>query len=357
MVWMRNAVCRLCGRFASKWWTIARLVVYLMLSAKGLRRGAQSFSVGRGAPCRQNRAMNTTHTSVSVIGLGAMGSQITKRLLETGFSVAAFNRSSAPVREAVRLGATELISVEQAFEHPIVISMLANDDASLSTFSTEVLDAVGSLASPGIHINMATVSTRAAEELTDRHAAAGVRYVAAPVLGRPPVAEAGQLSIMVGGDSAVISEIQAILDALGKRTWIVGDTPRSANLVKIAANFNLIHVIQALGESIALVESGGVDPELFVDVLTNSAFGGGAYTGYGSAIASRKYRPAGFPIALGMKDLGLVEQVASENELVLPTVAALHDVFEQALARDELAGADWAAIAEISREPRPPSVP
>jgi len=305
------------------------------------------------ARSRQNRTMHTDSTiQLSVIGLGAMGFALTQHLLESGHDVAVFNRSAEPVAEAVALGAVELASVAEAFERPFVISMLSNDDAALSVFSPEMLRQAGTLHTPGIHINMATLSTRAAEDLTERHAVDGIGYLAAPVLGRPPVAAAGQLNIMVGGDADLIAKTQPLLDVLGKRTWVVGDTPRSANLVKIAANFNLIHVIEALGESIALVESGGIDPELFVDVLTNSAFGGGAYTGYGAAIASRSYRPAGFPVALGMKDLSLVEQVAAEHGLVLPTVPALRDVFERALAREDLADADWAAVAEISRDPR-----
>jgi 3-hydroxyisobutyrate dehydrogenase-like beta-hydroxyacid dehydrogenase len=299
-----------------------------------------------------NLSTSSTNSAISVIGLGAMGSQITKRLLDTGHTVAVFNRSPEPVQEALRFGATELETVARAFEHPVVISMLANDEAALQMFSRDTLDAAREMSSKSIHINMATLSTNAAEQLTERHAAAGIRYIAAPVLGRPPVAASGQLNIMAGGDHSVIEQVQPLLDVIGKRTWVVGDTPRSANLVKIAANFNLIHVIEALGESIALVESGGVDAELFVDLLTNSAFGGGAYTGYGAAIATRNYYPAGFPIALGKKDLGLVEQVAEEHGLVLPTVAALHDVFEQALAREDLAGADWSAVAEIARAPR-----
>ena len=294
---------------------------------------------------------------VSVVGLGAMGAQITARLLETGHEVAVYNRSQAPVDAAVALGATALSSVVDAFAHPVVISMLANDDAALELFTAEALDqAAATAAAAGhraLHINMATLSVDAAEELTRRHEAAGISYLAAPVMGRPPVAGAGQLNIIVAGSDADIAEAQPVLDALAKKTWFVGDSPRSANLVKIAANFNLIHVIEALGESIALVERGGIDPKLFVEFLTNSAFGGGAYIGYGAAIAERNYFPPGFTVALGLKDLGLVEQVAIESGLDLPTLPALRRVFEDALKRPDLADADWASVAEISRSATP----
>lgn len=293
---------------------------------------------------------------LSVIGLGAMGAQITARLLETGHEVAVFNRSREAVDAAVALGATALSSVADAFAHPIVISMLANDAAALELFDAETLASAAAVATAAghraLHINMATLSVDAGEELTRLHDEAGISYLAAPVMGRPPVAGAGQLNIIVGGSDADIATAQPVFDDLGKKTWLVGDTPRSANLVKIAANFNLIHVIEALGESIALVEQGGVDPKLFVEFLTNSAFGGGAYTGYGAAIAERNYFPPGFSVALGLKDLSLVEQVAAESGLEIPTLPALRRVFEDALQRPDLVDADWASVAEIARTPK-----
>ena len=88
---------------------------------------------------------------------------------------------------------------------------------------------------------------------------------------------------------------------------------------------------------------------MIVELLTSSLFGGMAYTGYGAAIANKTYRPAGFTVALGSKDLSLVEAAAAEAGLHLPTVPALREVFNATLADPELEGADWASIAEISR--------
>ena len=284
---------------------------------------------------------------LSFIGLGSMGNEMAKRLIDAGHDVGVWNRSPQPVAHMVAVGARALESVAQAFEAPVVLSMLSNDAAALDQFS----DATLAVAAPGtIHVNMSSLSVAAADELEARHQSAGIGYIAAPVLGRPPVAAAGQLNILAGGSEADIATVQPILDVLGKKTWVMGPTARTANLVKICVNFNLIHAIEALGESIALVESGGVDGNLFVELLTNSLFGGMAYTGYGAAIANKAYRPAGFTVALGSKDLSLVEAASAEAGLHLPTVPALREVFNATLANPELEGADWASIAEISRD-------
>jgi len=284
---------------------------------------------------------------LSFIGLGSMGSAMAMRLVEAGHDVCVWNRSITATEPLVAAGACAAASVPDALERPIVFSMLSNDAAALEVFSAENL----ATAKPGtIHVNHSSLSLDAADELSARHAAAGVGYIAAPVLGRPPVAAAGQLNIIAGGDPAHIEAVQQYLDILGKKTWNMGPTARGANLVKIGVNFNIIHAIEALGESVALVERGGVDASLFVELLTSSLFGGIAYTGYGNAIATKTYRPAGFTIPLGRKDLGLVEQAAAEMNITLASIPGLREVFEKALANPELEGADWAAIAEVSRE-------
>lgn len=286
---------------------------------------------------------------VSVVGLGAMGGGLARRLIEAGHTVTVWNRTAEPVQPLVALGAVAAHSVETALRSPIVISMLANDAAVLEVFTS---DALASAGSDTLHINMATLGIDAVRALIERHYAAGIGYLAAPVLGRPVAAAAGQLHIITAGDASLVSRAQPVFDVLGKRTWNMGGDPIRANLVKIAVNFNLIHALEALGESVALVEAGGVNAEDFVELLTNSLFEGIAYTGYGNAIAKQQYYPAGFTVALGLKDLGLVEDVSHELGVTLPTVPKLRDVFEATLANPELKDADWAAIAEVSRGSR-----
>jgi len=129
----------------------------------------------------------------------------------------------------------------------------------------------------------------------------------------------------------------------------MGEKPSVANGVKIAVNYNIIHALQALGESIALVERQGVDPRDFVELLGSTLFGGVVYQGYGSIIAEQRYRPAGFTVELGLKDLVLAEELAQDLELVMPSAQVLHAAFATAVADPELAGSDWSAIAEVTR--------
>lgn len=284
-------------------------------------------------------------TQLSFIGTGTMGAAMARRLCEAGHDVGVWNRSAATADAVVAHGATRL-TLDVALRRPTVFSMLSNDAAVEAVFTEEAL----TQAPDGmIHVAMESLSLKAADRAAERHAAAGVIYLAAPVIGRPPVAAAGRLNILVAGAREALDQVSPVLDVLGSKTWYFGDQPRNANLVKICVNYNLIHTLQALAESVTMAERGGIDPAQFVEVLTSTLYPGPAYTGYGSSIATREYQPVGFSVALGLKDLSLAEQAAADNHTALPTSGVLREMFERTLADPALAGLDWAAIAETVR--------
>ena len=282
---------------------------------------------------------------VGFIGLGNMGTPMVLRLLSAGHRVTVWNRSETAADDLVIAGALRAESPEEAIATGRLFSMLAHDAAAEAVFSPTFL---ASAPAGSIHVNMATVSVAAADRLSALHEGFGLGYVAAPVLGLPKIAAAGQLNIVAAGKTAVIAQIQPFLDLLGKRTWPVGTTPSMANLVKIGVNYNIIHAIQALAESVTLLENGGVDGSDFLEILTDVAFTGSIYPGYGRLIAEKLYSPS-FPVALGLKDLRLAEEAAHHNGTTLLSAPVLRDVFERALGDPQLAKLDWSAVAEVTR--------
>lgn len=284
-------------------------------------------------------------TRIGFLGLGNMGSAMAGRLVAAGHEVIVWNRSPEAAAELVASGATLAADPAEALAAPISFSMLANDEAAESVLTAEHLHGDDGR----VHVNMASISAAAADRLQAVHEEVGVGYVAAPVLGRPTVAEAGKLNIMAAGPAELIDRVEPLLAELSVRVWRFGDVPRRANVTKAAVNFMILHALQALGESITLVEAHDIDASDFVELLTNSLFGGVVYSGYGPMIAERRYTPAGFSMALGLKDLGLAEGLAEEKGITLPTAPVIRDRFERALADDELKDYDWSGVAEVTR--------
>ena len=288
----------------------------------------------------------TDKIRVSLLGLGSMGTAMATKLLEQGFDVDVWNRSPKEIGDLLDLGARK-VDLGTALQNDFFISMLSNDVAALEVFDQANL--IG--AKPGaIHINMSTLSPTASKTLADRHDKLGLGYVAAPVLGRPAAILNGKLLIVAAGKADQVAAAAVVLSKVSAQHWNVGEDHAKSLLVKLGVNYNLIHALQAIGESVALVESGGVDPNTFVEIITHTAFIGSAYTGYGPMIVNHNYTPPGFSIALGLKDVKLVEDAAADLNLKLPVAGVLRGLFEAALNDPELKDLDWSAIAELTRQ-------
>lgn len=284
--------------------------------------------------------------TVGFLGLGSMGSAIATRLMGAGHPVTVWNRSPGAAEPLVAAGATLAASPAEALSSSISFSMLADDAAAEAVLSAENLAQGGA---GRIHVNMASISASAAERLEGVARAAGVAYVAAPVLGRPAVAAEGKLNILVAGPDAIVEQVEPLLALCSVRRWRFGEEPRRANAVKIAMNFTILHALQAMAESITLVEAQGVEATDLIELMTGTLFPGAIYSGYGGMIAERRYSPPGFGMPLGLKDLGLAQALAAESGVELPTAPVLRERFTTALADPSLAELDWSAVAEVTR--------
>jgi 3-hydroxyisobutyrate dehydrogenase-like beta-hydroxyacid dehydrogenase len=274
-----------------------------------------------------------------------MGSAMAMRLIDAGNDVALWNRSPDALEPLVARGGHAVHSPADALAADVSFSMLADDAAVDAVLSAEAVAA----ASGRIHVLMASISPAMSATIDRRFADAGAWFVAAPVLGRPSVAAQGALNIMAAGEDAAVQTVLPYLDVLAARVWRLGERPDVAHAVKASVNYNIIHAMQAIGESVAMTERLGVPAETFTELLSSTLFGGVVYTGYGRIIATREYDPPGFRIALGRKDLTLAREVAEQTGVTPATLPALEAVFDAALADERLRDLDWSAIAEVSR--------
>ncbi|OKI11931.1 oxidoreductase [Streptomyces sp. CB03911] len=283
--------------------------------------------------------------TVGFVGLGAMGRGMAASLLAAGHPVRVWNRSPGPVEELVAKGATAAAGLAEVYDSEAVVSMLPDD----RTVEALLLDgALLAGARAGVHVNMATVSVALAERATALHAEHGIGYVAAPVLGRPGVAAAGELNVLAAGEAAQLERVGPLLAAMGRRTWHFGDRPVQANTAKISANFLLACAIESMAEACSLAEANGVRPTDLVEMLTGTLFPGPVYSGYGSMVAERRYEPAGFRLPLGLKDVGLALSAGEARNVPLPFGSVLRDAFLDALAHGD-GEKDWAAVAAVAR--------
>jgi 3-hydroxyisobutyrate dehydrogenase-like beta-hydroxyacid dehydrogenase len=283
---------------------------------------------------------------IGFIGLGRMGMRMATNLVSAGHDLTVFNRSPGRSASLVVLGAHEAVHLAEACGGSAVISMLANDEAA-----TDITLAKGGiidyLPKGAIHVSMSTISVELSKRLTEAHAKAGQRYVAAPVFGRPDMAAAAKLFIVAAGDPAAVDACQPLFGALGQKTTVIGTEPSAANLVKLSGNFLLASAIEALGEAVALVGKAGIDPRAYIEFLTSTVFNVPAYKTYGALIAQRKFEPAAFAAPLGYKDIRLTLAAAESLRVPMPLGSLLHDRFLRLLAQGG-ENLDWSAIGGLA---------
>jgi 3-hydroxyisobutyrate dehydrogenase-like beta-hydroxyacid dehydrogenase len=282
---------------------------------------------------------------IGFIGLGQMGSGMAGSLLKAGHDVSVYNRSPGKTEPLTELGAHAQTTVAKACTGEAVFTMLANDEA----LEDVVFGSGGILASLGkgaTHISSSTISVALSERLAAAHRDAGQRYLAAPVFGRPEAAANAKLFVVVGGAQDIIESCAPLFAAIGQKTFRMSERPEAANLVKLSGNFLIAAVIESLGEALALVGKGGLDPRQYLDMLTSTLFDAPVYKTYGRLIVDEKFQPAGFAALLGQKDIRLTLAAADTLRVPLPLANLLRDRFLTLLAGggEDL---DWSAIGRL----------
>ena len=147
----------------------------------------------------------------------------------------------------------------------------------------------------------------------------------------------------------MIARCQPLFNAIGQRTFVIGDTPQWANLVKLSGNFLIASMIESLGEAIALMRKSGVDPQGFIDIMTGSLFAAPVYQTYGKLIVKQHFHPAGFVMPLGLKDIRSVLAAAEAQRVPMPVASLVRDHFITGIARGG-EGLDWSALARVAAE-------
>lgn len=264
---------------------------------------------------------------VGFIGLGRMGSAMARRIAGGGHELRVYDLVEAQVEALVGAGAAAAGSVaEVSRDRDVVVTMLVEDAAVLDVALRPggMRDSMGA---GSIHLAMGTYGVAAIRALGAAHAAARQVLVAAPVLGRPDLAAAGQLGIVAAGPADAVARCEPLFQIMGRRTFHAGSAPESATAIKLANNAVLGCAMVAMAEGFSLVRKYGVVPQVFLEVMTEGLFAAPAYKVYGQKMVDESYDQVGSPISVGLKDANLIAEAADIARVPMPA----HDVYYQRL--------------------------
>ena len=284
---------------------------------------------------------------VAFIGLGNMGRGMARNLARAGHELTIWNRTAEKAKEVP--GAKAASTPAEAAREAEVIFTMVSDDHALESVVFGKDGFLKTLPKNAVHVSSSTISVALSRRLLEAHREHGHRFISVPVFGRPEVAEQGKLWVVAAGDSRTIEACNPLLSVIGQRTFVMGDDPVNANVVKLSGNFLIISILEALGESVALSRKYGIEASTLVDFFTNSLFSAPIFKTYGGIIASEKYEPAGFKLQLGLKDVRLALAAGDSANVPLPIASLIHDHALGGVANG-LAEKDWSVLAKLAAD-------
>ncbi|WP_018684013.1 NAD(P)-dependent oxidoreductase [Actinokineospora enzanensis] len=264
----------------------------------------------------------TDRRPVAVLGTGMMGGGIARCLLRAGFPVRVYNRTPAKAAPLVELGATAHSSPATAAEGAgVLITMLLDADV----VATAAREALPLLAPGAVWLQTSTVGG-AIDDLAVLAAEHGVPFYDTPVVGPPRAAGEGRLGVLISGPRT--DRLDPVLAAIGARTLWVGEGTEASRL-KLAVNSWVLAVTLALLEAMALTESAGLDPQLFLDAIEDSPLGTAYARFKGGAVLAGDYAPT-FSVRSALKDAELITAVGRATGASALVAEAVREQYRRA---------------------------
>jgi 3-hydroxyisobutyrate dehydrogenase len=272
--------------------------------------------------------MSRQELSVGVIGLGKMGQPMTRNLLKAGFAVTVHNRSKGAVETLTGEGATDGGSPRGVAEQTdVIVTSLPDPAAVRDVYLGE--DGLVASARPGqVFVDTSTIDPGLSRELAAQLESKDAGFLDAPVSGGVAGAEAGTLTIMVGGTQETFDKATPVLQALGQRLHLVGASG-SGTIVKLANQLLVGINMAGVAEAMVLGVKAGADPEKMLEVLSTS-FGSSRMLDRGVPLIVERNFGGGTPVDLIRKDLGLIANLANELGVPLSTGNEARSVFDRA---------------------------
>ena len=262
---------------------------------------------------------------IGYVGLGLMGNPMSKNLVRAGHDVTVWNRTASRMDELVEAGATAAGSAKEASQGNEFVFTNVTDSPDVEEVILGKGGVIEGAEAGSVVIDNSTISPAVTRRIAGLLAEKGVAMLDAPVSGGTVGAEAGTLSIMVGGDRATFDRCLPVLDAMGKSITYCGETGLG-QVTKLGNQILVVGNMAAACEAIVFATKAGLYPEAALSAWTSGAGNSWTVEMMGKKIYDHDFAP-GFMIDLVQKDLGLVLDAAREMDVPLLTTPIAEQVY------------------------------
>jgi 3-hydroxyisobutyrate dehydrogenase-like beta-hydroxyacid dehydrogenase len=266
------------------------------------------------------------------LGLGIMGGPMARHLAGAGHTLAVWSHSQHKAKElAESAGATFCASPEEVAKQSECVFLCVGDTAMSRKVILGPRGLVHGAQAGFTIVDCSTVSplesSCIARELLEKK----IDFLDAPCTGSKAGAENGTLTFMVGGPAAVFYRVRPYFEAMGKSLYYCGESGMGLR-AKLTQNLILGNLLQAFNEGLVLSTKAGVDPELMLDILNNSAARSGLIAAKAPAVFRRDFS-TNFSVKWLSKDIRLAVDLASALDVPVPLTALAQQLYQAAIAK------------------------
>ena len=269
--------------------------------------------------------MKLQFNNIAIIGLGLIGAPMCLNLVKGKYSVSVWNRTRSKVEKLVDAGAVALESPKEVAKNSEIIITCVSDSKDVKEVILGDDGVIEGVREGSIVIDMSTISPSVTREIANELNSVNAKMLDAPVSGGVNGAEAGVLSIMVGGDKTVLDNVRPILNELGSKITYCGGNGMG-QVTKLSNQIFGMGNLAAMCEAIVFASKAGADPEALINAWSAGAAGSWMVDNLGEKVFKREFEP-GFMVKLAQKDLNLVLDAASQMDVALFTTPIISQIF------------------------------
>ncbi|MBD3205742.1 NAD-binding protein [Candidatus Bathyarchaeota archaeon] len=262
---------------------------------------------------------------IGFIGLGLMGTGMSKNLLKAGYEVTVWNRTASKMDPLVEAGAKAAKNPKEVAQNSDVVVTIVTDSPDVEEVLLGSDGAFYGAKKGDVFIDMSTISPIATREIAEKLSEKGIEMLDAPVSGGVIGANNGTLSIMVGGKEQIYRENRPILEAMGKTITYIGGNG-DGQVCKAVNQILVGTTMLGVAEALVFAAKAGVNIEKVHEAVSGGAAGSWQLSNNGARLLKGDHEP-GFKIKDYIKDLGIIMETAAENKMPLPSTSMVFQMF------------------------------
>lgn len=265
------------------------------------------------------------------LGLGLMGYPMARNLLRAGHEVALWSHTTAKAKELAAAEKGKFCDTPKQAAQDAECVFLCVGDTAMSERVIVGPEGVIEGAKPGsVVADASTIAPSVSRRIGEQLKKKGIHFLDAPCTGSTPGANSGNLTFMVGGDRAILDKVRPYIEPMGKRIYYCGGPGKGLH-AKLSQNLILSNILQAFNEGMVLSSKAGVDPQLMLEILSNSAAKSGLIEYKAPFVFKRDFTP-NFSVKWMHKDMGLMLDSGQELGVPLPLTALSRQMFQAAMS-------------------------